>query len=316
MTTASSRFSWFHDLAWYANGLGPRPALAPKPAPKSFVLDMERFRAWSHWIDGGKKTPRPDVWKTVPEWAWDLRKAIVKHRGITTGIVGKLPIRPAVAIDFVPALWVSDGSGKPIDDQVDTLLGDLRAMRAEGCFFQCSGTGWINAFKRVHDAYFDAQFWTSCSQIDLGTFEQLVKDHTPSRVIIQIENEQEMADFRRFSDAGAFRGTPLDIVIIGKLEEQPSRNAGYDCVAHELHSRGVELTWCETYLQDGRDPIEMIKNQAEPWWGYPRELPVIECTAESGIGPNNYNLTPWLPNREYSVYRWEQLDKSWLSQMP
>jgi hypothetical protein len=40
----------------------------------------EQFDAWQGWLDSGKHGPRPNVWRVVPLFAWQLRSAVVKAR--------------------------------------------------------------------------------------------------------------------------------------------------------------------------------------------------------------------------------------------
>jgi len=57
-----------------------------------------QFDLWSKWLDGGKRGPRPKVWVRVPEFAWELRKEILKARP------AKPPVPPAPPQPPLPPL--------------------------------------------------------------------------------------------------------------------------------------------------------------------------------------------------------------------
>ena len=78
-------------------GLSPtRPPGMPKPAPKWCLEEWDKFLVWSGWRDSGAHPPRPkNTWPydDVPQWAWDLRVELVKHREH-----GKPPVPKAPAV--------------------------------------------------------------------------------------------------------------------------------------------------------------------------------------------------------------------------
>jgi hypothetical protein len=81
--------SQFQAITRYHFGVGPKPWVGH---PHISVSDIGRkqfdyvtgwwkqFAAWMAWQDGGKKGPRPKVWRVVPLFAWQLRKSILAKR--------------------------------------------------------------------------------------------------------------------------------------------------------------------------------------------------------------------------------------------
>ena len=74
---------WFVPLARYHVGLQSRPARAPKPAPAWAVEELHRFDMWNAWRKAGGLRPK-GLWSRVPEWAWQLRRDLLKTGAAVT----------------------------------------------------------------------------------------------------------------------------------------------------------------------------------------------------------------------------------------
>lgn len=71
---------WWLPLCRYRVGVdGTRPK-APKPAPQWCMQEWTRFDAWHAWKDGKVVEKPAGLWVKTPQWAWQLREAILKAR--------------------------------------------------------------------------------------------------------------------------------------------------------------------------------------------------------------------------------------------
>ena len=106
MPTPKNLPSWFMPLMRRSFGIGPRPPDAPRPAPKWFLDEKNRFIVWIHWLAAGRPTPRPSIlWRNAegkaisPKWAGDLRKALIaagKLPGDDPPVPTPIPPKPVV----------------------------------------------------------------------------------------------------------------------------------------------------------------------------------------------------------------------------
>jgi hypothetical protein len=76
MTDWPKKHSWWLDAARLRVGLlkRPQPKVPHMTFPKwaAEINELNTFAAWLLWFDGGRKPPRPKVWKRVPAYAWKV----------------------------------------------------------------------------------------------------------------------------------------------------------------------------------------------------------------------------------------------------